>query len=249
MRLIVGLATLLLVVCFGTKASAHASLVSAEPRDGSVLAQAPKRVELRFNESVTAGAVRVIDADGRLRGDAAVDATAETILVTLPDGLLPGTSIVSYRAISQDGHPVTGAVTFSVGAPTATGAPADTSANIDALIWLARIGLYIGLFAGVGGVFFVAWIGRSDAGSSAVRAALAVGLFGAVASLGLSGLDVLGLPFSGIVTAASWKVALGTSLGPALLIAIAAMAISLFAFRRPFSGMARALSLLGLAGV
>ena len=130
MRLIVGLATLLLVVCFGTKASAHASLVSAEPRDGSVLAQAPKRVELRFNESVTAGAVRVIDADGRLRGDAAVDATAETILVTLPDGLLPGTSIVSYRAISQDGHPVTGAVTFSVGAPTATGAPAASVARM-----------------------------------------------------------------------------------------------------------------------
>ena len=46
MRLIVGLATLLLVVCLGTEASAHASLVSAEPRDGSVLAQAPKRVEL-----------------------------------------------------------------------------------------------------------------------------------------------------------------------------------------------------------
>jgi copper transport protein len=249
MRLVAGLAMLLLALCFGTEASAHASLVSAEPRDGSVLAQAPKRVELRFNESVTAGAVHVIDADGRLRGDATIDATAETILVTLPDGLPRGTSIVSYRVISQDGHPVTGAVTFSVGAPTAAAAPADTSANIDALIWLARIGLYIGLFAGVGGVFFVAWIGRSDAGSSAVRAALAVGLFGAVASLGLQGLDVLGLPLSGIVTAAPWKVALGTSLGPALLIAIAAMAISVFAFRRPFSGWARALSLLGLAGV
>ena len=55
MRLIAGLATLLSVVCFATGASAHASLVSAEPADGSVLAAAPKTVQLRFNERGDAG--------------------------------------------------------------------------------------------------------------------------------------------------------------------------------------------------
>jgi copper transport protein len=249
MRLFAGLAMLLLAVCFATDALAHASLVSVEPRDGSVLAQAPSRVELRFNENVTAGAVRVIDAAGTLRNDAKIEAAAETIAVTLPDGLPPGTSMVSYRVISQDGHPVTGTVTFSVGVPTATAMPADASANIDVLIWLARIGLYVGLFAGVGGVFFIAWIGRSPAGSSVVLAALAIGLVGAVASLGLQGLDVLGLPLSGIFGVAPWTIALGTSLGPALLIAIAAMAASLFAWRRPLGNVARLLSALALAGV
>src|SRR5216683_2280527 len=233
MRLIAALATLLLVACFASEALAHASLVSVEPRDGSLLTQAPKRIELRFNESVTAGAVNLIDADGQLRGDAAVEATADAVVVKVPDGLPRGTSIVSYRVISQDGHPVTGSVTFSVGAPTATAMPADTGANIDVLIWLARIGLYVGLFAGVGGVFFIAWIARSPTGSGAVLAALAIGLFSAVASLGLQGLDVLGLPLSGSAAAVPWKVALGTSLGPALLVAIAAMAASLFALRRP----------------
>src|SRR5450432_3180388 len=199
MRLFAGLAMLLLAVCFATDALAHASLVSVEPRDGSVLAQAPSRVELRFNENVTAGAVRVIDAAGTLRNDAKIEAAAETIAVTLPDGLPSGTSMVSYRVISQDGHPVTGTVTFSVGVPTATAMPTEASANIDVLIWLARIGLYVGLFAGVGGVFFIVWIGRSPAGSSVVLAALAIGLVSAVASLGLLGLDVLGLPLSGIV--------------------------------------------------
>ena len=36
----------------------------------------------------------------------------------VPPGLPQGTSIVSYRVISADGHPVAGSVTFSVGAPT-----------------------------------------------------------------------------------------------------------------------------------
>ena len=52
------LAALLLLVCFAGEASAHASLAFAEPRDGTVLAQPPKTVQLRFNESVTAGAVK-----------------------------------------------------------------------------------------------------------------------------------------------------------------------------------------------
>ena len=42
MRLIAGLATLLSVLCLATGASAHATLVSTEPADGSVVAQAPK---------------------------------------------------------------------------------------------------------------------------------------------------------------------------------------------------------------
>ncbi len=249
MRLVAGLALFLFVACFASEAFAHAALVSVEPPDGSVLAQAPKRLELRFSESVTAGAVNLIDAAGRLRGDAAVDATADSVVVTLPEGLPQGTSIVSYRVISQDGHPVTGAVTFSVGAATATAMPADASGNINGLIWLARIGLYIGLFAGVGGVFFLTWIGRSPAGSSAVLAALAIGLVSSVASLAFQGLDVLGLPLSAIAAAAPWKVALGTSLGPALLVATAAMGLSLLALRRPQTGMARVLSALAIAGV
>ena len=82
MRLIAGLAALLSVLCFATVASAHASLVSTEPGDGSVLAQAPKTVQLRFNEAVTPAVIRLIDAAGRTRDDAAVRATDETIVIT-----------------------------------------------------------------------------------------------------------------------------------------------------------------------
>src|ERR1700744_342019 len=84
MKFAAALCILWLAVCGTTPAFAHASLAASEPRDGAVLAQAPKRIELHFNEEVTAGAVHLIDASGKLRDDAAVDARDETIAVTMP---------------------------------------------------------------------------------------------------------------------------------------------------------------------
>ena len=71
-------------------------------------AQAPKTVQLRFNEPVTPAVIRLIDAEGRARDDATVRAIDETIIITLPDDLPRGTQVVSYRVISADGHPVGG---------------------------------------------------------------------------------------------------------------------------------------------
>lgn len=239
------LAGLLLLVCLTGEASAHASLAFSEPRDGTVLAEAPKAVQLRFNESVTAGAVNLIDAAGRLRGDAIVDAKDEAITITLPAGLPQGTQIVSYRVISEDGHPVTGAITFSIGAPSANKVPAGADRSINVLIWLARIGLYLGLFAGIGGVFFLDWIARERAAHALIQSALIIGIFGAAASLGLQGLDLLGLPLTGIIKIAPWTIALGTSLGPSLLIAIVALGLGHLASR---NGGSRTLSAFALAG-
>ena len=105
MRFLAALATLLCVVGFTTGASAHAALVAVEPTSGSMLASAPKAVELRFNEAVTPGAIRLIDGAGRARDDARVSASGETISVAMPPDLPQGTAVVSYRVISQDGHP------------------------------------------------------------------------------------------------------------------------------------------------
>ena len=240
------LAGLLLLACLTGEASAHASLAFTEPRDGTVLAEAPKTVQLRFNEEVTAGAVNLIDAAGKLRSDVAVDARGEAITVTLPSDLPQGTQIVSYRVISEDGHPVTGAVTFSIGTPTANRAPDSADAGINALIWLTRIGLYFGLFAGIGGLFFLDWIARERVASALIQSALIAGIVSAVASLGLQGLDLLGLPLASVLSVAPWKIALGTSLGPSLLIAIVVLGLAHLSLR---SGTSRTLSAIALAGV
>ncbi|WP_314958351.1 copper resistance CopC/CopD family protein [Bradyrhizobium cosmicum] len=247
MRLLAALATLLVLVSCSTQASAHAALVSVEPARGSVLASAPKAVELRFNEAVTPGAVRLIDGSGRARDDARVTASGEAISVAMPPDLPQGTAIVSYRVISQDGHPIAGSVIFSIGEPTGTQPPANRDGGLKALIWLARVGLYVGLFIGVGGVFFARWVAWSMTGMTVPRVAIAIGLPSAAASIGGLGLDLLGLPLRALATAAPWKVAFATSAGPALLVAIAAMLLASMGLRGAW--YARALAIIALVGV
>lgn len=247
MRLLAALATLIFCVGLATGASAHAALVSVEPFNASVVASQPKSVELRFNEPVTPGAIRLIDAEGRERGDARVSASGDIVSIGVPPGLPQGTVVVSYRVISQDGHPVAGSVTFSIGMPSAkVSAAATADGSVNGLIWLARIGLYLGLFVGVGGVFFASWIARSADGTAVARAALAIGVVCAIASIGLLGADLLGLPLAALFKPGAWTVAVKTSAGPALLIAGAAMLISGLALR---GAGPRALSAIALAGV
>jgi copper transport protein len=243
--------SLLLGLGLATGAFAHASLIATEPTDGSIVPLAPTTVKLRFNEAVTPVTIRLIDAEGRARDDALVRVLDDTISIKLPERLPRGTQTVSYRVISADGHPVGGALVFSIGASTATtpapraGAARGTTAG---LIWLARVGVYLGLFVGIGAVFFVCWIAPVP-GLRLIRPALGLGLGSAAFSLGLQGLDVLDLPLAAIVSPAPWRAAFGTSLGPALAIAVAAMLAGWWALSSPLKQFARALSGLAMVGV
>jgi copper transport protein len=250
MRLTAGLAALLWVLCVATDASAHASLVSAEPSDGSMMSQAPKTVRLRFNEPVAPAVIKLIDAEGRARDDASVSARDDTIEIALPNDLPRGTQLISYRVISADGHPVGGSMVFSLGRRSGqVAAETDAAPGLAFLIWLARIGVYLGLFAGVGGAFFVTWIAPARGRSKVMSAGLAIGLLSAAAALGLQGLDLRNLSLGDLGTSEPWKAALATSLGPSLLIAIAAMAAGIVALRSASVNVARRLSALAMAGV
>jgi copper transport protein len=248
--LFAGLAAWLVALCLATSAFAHASLVGAEPGDGSLLPQAPKMVTLRFNEAVAPAIVSLIDANGKVR-EISVRAVDQSVFVALPDNLPQGTQVLSYRVVSQDGHPVGGSLLFSIGVVTGAAPQPGATWLVSALIWLTRIGVYLGLFAGVGGVFFAVWIGQGPSGGTAILAALRIGLFSTVASLGLQGIDLLNLPLTGLVSVAPWTSAWSTSLGPSLLIAIVAMAIARFTWRSPSMMIAWVLTsvAMGLVGL
>ncbi len=138
---------------------------------------------------------------------------------------------------------------FSIGAATTTSIEPGGAGSLNGLIWLARIGVYIGLFAGAGGAFFTCWIAPARAGSRVIVAALATGVLSAVLSIGLQGLDLLDLPLANFLTQPPWKAALATSVGPSLLIAILAMAAGFVAQRSAAVSVARSLSLLAMVGI
>jgi copper transport protein len=188
-----------LVLWSSGAASAHAELLGVTPADGSVVQDAPAAVAVRFSEAVSlaGGSARVLDRNAAVvSGDPRVDGS--TITIPLAGPVADGTYTVSWVAISEDSHPVSGATTFSIGAPSAGGgavaAPAVPSAG-----WGVRAGAgtlvavaYAGALVGVGAWWFLVVVDRDgDDGrwqrrvrSLAGRAAV-LGAVAAVASMPL----------------------------------------------------------------
>lgn len=141
-----------LVWLTGAPASAHASLISSDPEDGSVVATLPDQLVLTFNEPVRveADAVTGFLADG---SDWELAAVAQDNRVVLTPATDPGegTVVVAWQVTSEDGHVVSGAVTFSVGTPSAGGAAAvaapDPPASVTAARWVAGGVAGLGLVA------------------------------------------------------------------------------------------------------
>jgi copper transport protein len=138
---------------------------------------------------------------------------------------------------------------FSIGEVTGAAKPPTGDPAVAPLIWLTRVGVYLGLFVGIGGVFFAAWIGQGPSGGRVIPGALYVGLASAMLSLGLQGLDLQNLPLADIVSPAPWRSAFATSLGPSLLIAVVAMAIARLAWRSPGNLLSRISTLFAMLGV
>ncbi|MFJ8440220.1 copper resistance CopC/CopD family protein [Kitasatospora griseola] len=125
-------AALALVLGGATAASAHATLESTDPAQGSVVPTAPAAVTLSFSEGVSLSpdSVRVLDPRGAAVDDGKpehVDGKSATARVALRQGLGNGTYTVAWRAVSEDSHPIGGAFTFSIGAAS------DTSVNAAAV--------------------------------------------------------------------------------------------------------------------
>lgn len=159
---LLALAALLLGSVFAgaTPAAAHAVLTGSSPAEKSVVDTAPEQVALTFSEDVTLsdGALRVLGPDGD-RVDTGTVRDGDTRQSTgLGGGLPDGTYTVAWQAVSADSHPISGAFTFSVGAPSKT-APAVTgpdtgSGLVGVLYGIGRYAAYAGFMLLVGGAAF-----------------------------------------------------------------------------------------------
>lgn len=131
LRVLLALLLGLLVTAAGTSpAAAHAQLLESDPADGSVVRVAPEELTLTFNETVRLDRARVFAADGR---ELEVDARSTDNVVTVDpvDDLGEGTVTVSWELVSADGHVISGAIAFSIGAASAGGPVAPTGARAE----------------------------------------------------------------------------------------------------------------------
>jgi copper transport protein len=201
-------------------AAAHATLVSTDPAEGARLERAPDQVTLEFSEGVSLGAgyARVLGPDGARvdSGTAEVDGTVLTIPLRAdrPDGGY----LVTYRVISADSHPISGAYSFVVGdgalVPVGAAAGEDPTDPVVAVAlpaarWLGFAGLALAI--GVPGLALLCWPGgwRSD------RLRRLAGWGSATVALAAVGSFLLQGPYAAAA-------GLGSVLDPSLLAATAA---------------------------
>ncbi|MEO8883193.1 MAG: copper resistance protein CopC [Devosia sp.] len=250
MRRVLATLLLLLGLVLTGPAWAHAALLAADPADGQVLATAPSSLSLKFDEPVSPVVLKLIAPDGRALVLDRFSLDDATVSVAAPQDLANGTYALSWRVISADGHPVGGTTVFSIEAASTGGPPVEQ----EVVNWPVRIGIwttkllgYLGLFLGVGSVFFACWIGRSEVGLRPSRWLLAVGLLAWPPAIAFQGFDALGAPIGNVFTWDVWREGFASSFGLSVAIAGAAMVLALVASW--WGRWSRVLSLIAFCGI
>ena len=229
--------------------SAHASLTGTEPADGSVVDTAPQSFSLSFSEPVSPLTLKLLRPDGSasvLTGFALHD---QTVKIVAPDKLDDGTHVLTWRVVSSDGHPVGGSVIFSIG--VASAAPSElvetSDLKVSTAVWLAKLILFITLFIGIGGAFAVYWFWPAQRPARRfMQAILSAGFVVTALSLGLQGLDALGVGFTDFFDLSVWETAYNTSYGQTVILLLLAIIVAFIALSISGKKAAKLLSLIAV---
>ncbi len=130
-------------------ALAHSVLLQTTPADRAVLPEAPAGVVLQFNEAVRPVVLQLIDASGSPVAGEATSAPGDTHSFRPDRALPPGQYLLSYRVVSDDGHPIAGTIVFAVGVAPATWAAAEETAEgpwrwyaaVNRALWMLSLAL------------------------------------------------------------------------------------------------------------
>jgi hypothetical protein len=108
----------LMLAFSASPAAAHNELTGSTPAAGSTVTSAPTGVQLTFEEPLNPRFVRiaVTGPDGRSVAAGAPALSGTSVRQPLT-ALTSGRYVVSYRVVSQDGHPVQGTVRFTTTLP------------------------------------------------------------------------------------------------------------------------------------
>lgn len=222
------LAILFVTLILPMQALAHAQLRGAAPAAGAILEAAPTEVILTFNEPIAPLQARWFGPDG-----AAVDVEGRAqgldLIITTPDGLAEGTHALSWRVVSDDGHPVGGMHVFSIGFET--GVP---EAGPEAQPWpaaVARGALTLSLVIGVGGMVW-AVLSQTPAPRVATAALWSVPM-ASVALLGAQAMDLTGDGAAALARMDAWAMAVSSPFGIAAGLALGAGLLAMTGHRLP----------------
>ncbi|RNL81331.1 copper resistance CopC/CopD family protein [Nocardioides marmorisolisilvae] len=268
-RLVAALVLALFGLVLGAgPASAHTELLGSDPAQGAVVPTAPGEATLRFNEPirVVTSAVHLFTAEG---AELATTARAidHRVVVDLPGAVATGTYTLAWRVISADGHPVAGALTFSVGAPspkvTAPTLVSPTSPSLQLALGAVQALVYLAMFLAIGLVVFRQLLLPASVGTGSARDALLrvarraadVGIAASLLVLPLTTINQRGDRLSALFEARSWEIDLSDPEPVAAILAMLGLALAVTRSARgriqavlPLAAGAVALGSLALVG-
>ena len=121
LSLVVAAAIFFAALMPATGASAHAELETSNPEANSVIGAAPAVVSLTFGEKLMvvgsekdANQVQVTNGTNDRVDNGDYQVTGEVLTVSLKPDLADDTYKVTYRVVSEDGHPIEGVYEFEV---------------------------------------------------------------------------------------------------------------------------------------
>lgn len=232
-------------VLLAPSAFAHATLSSSDPADGARLDALPDWVELTFSEpmGLSSGYLRVTDEKGDQVDDGSPESEGGRVSVGLREDVADGSFLISYRLISNDSHPIAGALGFVVGdGPLVAATEADLGSASDPVVGvvfdLVRWLSYAGLVLLVGPLVIAALSWSAAATVPALRRVFRLGVIVSIAVAVLSvivqALYVSGLPLSSLLSV-DLPAVLGSTYGFAMLVRIALVAALAMQVRWTFS--------------
>ncbi len=161
-----------LLVASASPSSAHAELLTTTPASGASLDRSPSSLVFEFGESVRIpkGGIRLINESSERIATPSPTASngGRVQTVTLPK-LQSGAYVVSWRAVSADGHPIRGAFTFRVGGSGDQAAVARLAekllgagggpAGLGVTLALLRFCAFFSMIVLIGGVGYTQFVG------------------------------------------------------------------------------------------
>lgn len=111
-------------------AAAHSRLESSDPADGASLAAGPSKVTLTFNEQMQQGfaTLTVIGPGETAWQDGETQVSGDSVSIAVKPLGPAGKYQIGYRVVSDDGHPISGSVSFTLTAPGPAAASTPTAA-------------------------------------------------------------------------------------------------------------------------
>jgi copper transport protein len=200
---------------FASPAVAHAQLISMTPANGAQLTSPPTEVQMTFTESINLvdNGIRLVDHVGATVPTPKPTVSGRTVTWPMPPDLPEGQYIITWRVVSADGHPVSGASSFGVGiAAAGSGSVTGTrtpETSIDSVargstapwpVVAIRLAGYLAFALVTGVTAFVLFCSPDSSKSNTlqllVRGGLLLGAFTAVAAILVQGPYTAGVSMS-----------------------------------------------------